>query len=203
MTEYLLTLIPQYGIYLIFTVVFFACLGIPLPSSVLVLTSGAFSAAGDLEMMQAIATIVIAYCLADQIAFTVARLAGPALLLRMRRYKRISPLVDKSDAMLHRHGWLAVFLSHTILSPADPTVSYVSGAIHMNWLKFTTVATASATLWTLAYFMLGYIFAGELPQISDLVVNMLIAGATSLCAIGLAIWLSILWRHFEAAEQAL
>lgn len=197
MTELVLGLIPEYGLYLIFVVVLLACIGIPLPSSVLVLTSGALAAAGDLVIWQVTVVVAIAYWLGDQIAFVAARFAGPTLLTRLRKFRRISPIVNRSEAMLDRHGWIAIFLSHTIFSPTSPYVSYVSGAVKTNWIKFTVVALPSSAIWTISYVMLGYLFAGELPQISNLVASMLIVGIACVCAIGFAIWLSILWRHFE------
>ena len=49
MTDSVLALVPDYGIFLVFGVVLLACLAVPLPASVLVLTSGSFAAAGDLR----------------------------------------------------------------------------------------------------------------------------------------------------------
>ena len=198
MTEIVLGLIPEYGLYLVFLTVLLACFGIPLPSSILVLTSGALAAAGDLIIWQVVLTATIAYWIGDQLAFTMARLAGPSLLNRLRRVHRINPILDRSEAMLKRHGWLAIFLSHTIFSPTGPYVSYVSGAVKTNWLKFTAVAIPSSTLWTISYAMLGYFFAGELPQMSNLVASMLIVGVFTITSIAFVIWLVISWRSFEA-----
>ncbi|MEM8539643.1 MAG: VTT domain-containing protein [Pseudomonadota bacterium] len=202
MTDFILELIPQYGIYLIFAVVFLACIGIPLPSSILVLTSGALSAAGDLSIVQVIMVVIVAYCLADQFAFNAARIVGPSLLSRLRKFDRARPVVDRSEAMIERHGWLAVVLSHTIISPTGPYVSYVSGAMKMSWFAFTAAAIPAATAWTVVYCMLGYLFAGELPQMSDLVASMLIVGVMTLCTIGFGIWIGIRWRNFEVAESS-
>ena len=197
MTEIILGLIPEYGLYLIFFTVLLACFGIPLPSSILVLTSGALAAAGDLVIWQVMLVATIAFWLGDQLAFAVARFVGPSLLSRLRRIHRINPILDRSEALLKRHGWLAIFLSHTIFSPTGPYVSYVSGAVKTNWLKFTAIATPSSALWTISYAMLGYLFAGELPQISDLVASMLIVALFTTLSIALVIWLVISWKNFE------
>lgn len=200
MTAYVLGLIPDYGLYIIFIVVSVACLGIPLPSSILVLTSGGLAAAGDLVVWQVLLVTLAAFVVGDQIAFNGARLFGPSLLSRLRGIKRISPLVVKSESMLDKHGLWAVFLSRTIFSPTGPYVGYVSGAVHMNWLSFTSVALVGAALWSTAYCMMGYLFAGQLPQISDLVASMLIVGVATLCAIGFAIWTVMAWRKFDTAS---
>ena len=198
MTEIILGLIPEYGLYIIFFTVLFACFGIPLPSSILVLTSGALAAAGDLIIWQVVLVATIAYWLGDQLAFAIARFTGPSLLTLLRKIQRIKPVLDRSETMLKQHGWVAIFLSHTIFSPTGPYVSYVSGAVKTNWLKFTAVAIPSSTLWTISYAMLGYFFAGELPQMSDLVASMLIVAVFTTISIAFVIWLVVSWRHFEA-----
>lgn len=198
MTEIILGLIPEYGLYIIFLTVLFACFGIPLPSSILVLTSGALAAAGDLIIWQVVLVATIAYWLGDQLAFAIARFTGPSLLTLLRKIQRIKPVLDRSETMLKQHGWVAIFLSHTIFSPTGPYVSYVSGAVKTNWLKFTAVAMPSSTLWTISYAMLGYFFAGELPQMSDLVASMLIVAVFTTISIAFVIWLVVSWRHFEA-----
>ncbi|MBL1241448.1 MAG: DedA family protein [OCS116 cluster bacterium] len=198
MTEIILGLIPEYGLYIIFFTVLFACFGIPLPSSILVLTSGALAAAGDLIIWQVVLVATIAYWLGDQLAFAIARFTGPSLLTLLRKIQRIKPVLDRSETMLKQHGWVAIFLSHTIFSPTGPYVSYVSGAVKTNWLKFTAVAMPSSTLWTISYAMLGYFFAGELPQMSDLVASMLIVAVFTTISIAFVIWLVVSWRHFEA-----
>jgi membrane protein DedA with SNARE-associated domain len=201
MTDYVLALIPQYGLYLIFAVVVVACCGIPLPLALVVLTSGALAAAGDLVLWQVIAVVCAGYWIGDQIAFFLARNIGPSLLTRLRGFKRLTQTVDRAENMLLEKGAYAVFLSHTVVSPTGPYVSYVSGAVQMNWFKFTSVAVPAATLWTLAYTSLGYVFAGELPQLSDLMISMSMVGVATLSAIGFAIWLGILWHNFELEDE--
>ncbi|MEP3197434.1 MAG: DedA family protein [Lentilitoribacter sp.] len=197
MTDVVLNLIPQYGLYLVFLVVMLACFGIPLPSSVVVLTSGALAAAGDLTLWQVIFAVALAYTIGDQAAFLIARFLGPNLLIKLKDIQSITSTIDRSEAMLEKHGWLAILLSRTIVSPTGPYIAYVSGAVRMNWIKFTTVALPASILWTLAYAMIGYLFAGNLPQISDLVASMLIVGIASISAMAFAAWLTVLWRKFE------
>lgn len=197
MTDIVLNLIPQYGLYVIFFVVMTACMGIPMPSSIVVLTAGALAAAGDLVIWQVVFIVAAAFVIGDQFAFLLARFLGPGLLIKLKNFQSITPTIERSEAMLAKHGWLAILLSHTIISPTGPYVSYVSGAVQTSWAKFTSVALPSSLLWTLSYCFIGYLFAGNLPQISDLVASMLIVGIALIAAIGFAIWLVVSWRKFE------
>lgn len=197
MTEYVLALIPDYGLFVVFGVVCIACLGIPLPSSIVLLTSGAFAAAGDLQIWQVILAAVAAYCLGDQIAFNSARLFGPNILEFLSKNEKLSALVKRSEALLDKHGLLGIFLSRTVFSPVGPFVGYVSGAVQMNWKSFSMAAIPAAALWCSCYTLLGYVFAVDLPQMSSLVVSILIFSVAFLAAIGFAIRIAFVWNKFE------
>ena len=54
MTDWLLALVPQYGLWLLFFVTLFSCLALPLPASIMMLTAGGFAAAGDFLLWQAV-----------------------------------------------------------------------------------------------------------------------------------------------------
>lgn len=202
MTEIVLGLIPVYGLFVIFAIVFLACTGIPMPSSIAVLTAGALAAAGDLVLWQVLVVVICAYLLGDQITYNAGRVWGPGLIARLRRMRRLRPAIERSETLLQNHGLAAIFISRTVLSQAGPYVGYVSGSLEMGWRKFTVIAVPAAVLWTFAYALLGYLFAGELPQVSDLVAAMLLVGAASLSALGFAIWIALLWRRFEAPDDS-
>ena len=92
---------------------------------------------------------------------------------------------------------MAVFLSHTVLSPLGPYVTYLAGATGMRWSHFTIVASVGAALWTSAYVLLGFFAAGQLPTLNQVVIDFLISGfAFGAFLFGL-ILLTVRWRHFE------
>ena len=61
MTDWLLALVPQYGLLLLAATTFLSCLALPLPASILMLTAGGFAAAGDLVLWQAFAAATAAF----------------------------------------------------------------------------------------------------------------------------------------------
>ncbi|MCV2403972.1 DedA family protein [Marinomonas sp. C2222] len=200
MTEYVLALVPEYGLYLIFIVVMIACLGIPLPSAILVLTSGSLAAAEDLNIWQVFAVTFFAFSLGDQLSFNVARWAGPSLLVRMQKINRLSLLIVKSERMLDKHGALAIVLSRTIFSPVGPYIAYVSGAVRMSWPVFSSSSVIGAFLWTTAYTLMGYLFATDLPQVSNLVISAMVVSISAIGAICCGIWLMLAWKKFESTD---
>ena len=171
MIDTILGLVPDYGLFLVFGVVLLACLAIPLPASVLVLTAGSFAAAGDLPLGSLFIVVATAYIVGDQIAFGFAQKVGPSALSIFERSDRVAPVLDRSRTLLDRHGSLAVLLSHTLLSPTCPYVSYLSGAGGLSWKSFTCVAIPGALIWTAIYLGLGYTFASQLEQVAVILSN--------------------------------
>ena len=202
MTDTIIALIPDYGLFLLFGVVSLACLAFPLPSSVLVLTSGAFAASGDLTLWQVVTVAFVAFALGDQIAFGIAAKAGPRMLGWMRGKPRLQPVLEKSEFMLESKGQLAVLLSHTILSPTCPYISYLCGAGGMKWGKFSVMALIGAAIWTGAYVALGFMFATQLSQVATILSNffgVVIAGVVVMYCV---VWLRKKWAAHLAEIAA-
>ena len=186
MTDVILALVPDYGVFLVFGVVLLACLAVPLPASVLVLTAGSFAATGDLSLGTVFLAATVAYIAGDQLAYGLARKIGPSVLGFFERSERTAPVVEKSKNLLSRRGALAVLISHTILSPTCPYVSYLSGAGGLNWWSFTLSALPGALIWTATYVGLGYTFATQLEQVATILSNffgVVLAGCVALAAI--------------------
>ncbi|MEL6425214.1 MAG: DedA family protein [Pseudomonadota bacterium] len=205
MTDVLLSLVPDYGVILVFCVVLVACLAVPLPASVLVLTSGSFAAAGDIALSSVFLAAAAAYILGDQLAYGLAFRIGPSVLRIFERSERTAPVLEKCKRLLREHGALAVLISHTILSPTCPYITYLSGAGGLNWGSFTIAAIPGALIWTAMYVGLGYTFASHLEQVVTILGNffgVVLAGGVALASV---ILLLRRWRAHTATlaeEQA-
>ncbi len=171
MTETLLALIPDYGTYIVSLVVFLACLAVPLPASALVLAAGSFAAVGDLSLPVLGVGIFAAFALGDQVAFLSGARAGRPLIERLRQGTSVGPVVKRSEDLLARRGAAAVLMSHTVVSPTCPYVTYLAGAGGLSWRQFTVAALPGALIWTAVYLGLGLMFASQLEQVVTLLSN--------------------------------
>ncbi|WP_298971660.1 hypothetical protein [uncultured Roseobacter sp.] len=72
MTDAKLALVPGYGVFPVFGVVLLACLSVPLPASMLVLTSVSFAAAGDILLLTVFLVATVAYVLGEHLAYRLA-----------------------------------------------------------------------------------------------------------------------------------
>lgn len=197
MTDLVLALIPDYGLYIIFGVVCLACLAVPLPASMLVLASGAFSATEDLTLWQVLLVTFIAFVIGDQIAFRIASNLGPSILSRWRHKPRFASIIARSEALLAQKGQTAVLLSHTILSPTCPYISYLCGMGGMKWQAFSGVAFFGAGIWVSVYVGLGYVFATQIAQVADLLSQFFGFAFAGACVIFCIMWLRKQWRSHQ------
>jgi membrane protein DedA with SNARE-associated domain len=197
MIETVLALIPDYGLIVVFVTVALAGLALPAPASVLTLTAGSFAAVGDLSLTWVIVTAFAGVAIGDQIAFMLAKWFGQAGVAKLARSPRFGPVVEKSEGLLKRHGALAVFISHTVLSPTCPYVTYLSGAGGLPWLRFTLVALVGAALWACAYVGLGYVFATQLEQVATIISNFFGVVLAICIAVGAIMLLRNRWNRMK------
>ena len=199
MTDLFLALVPDYGLYIITSIVFIAAMGIPLPASIVALTSGGLAATGDFVLVEILIAIFAAYAAGDQLAYTLGNQVKREKLDHLRASQRVGPLVQRSESFYNKHGLLAIFLSRTVISSIGPYIAYFCGIKKMKRSDFTAIALLGVAVWTTTYVMLGYTFAGNLPQMSNLVASFLMTGLAALFTLGFAAKLIFAWRRFETA----
>lgn len=194
MTDALIALIPQYGLYVIGVTVFLACLAMPLPASMLVLAAGGFAATEDLVLWQVAGVILLAFVLGDQVVFGLSRTLGARVLKAARKRPRVDRMMDRSARMLARRGPMAIFLSHTVFSPTGPYVSALSGVGGVGWLTFSMAAITGALFWTMAYVGLGYVFVDQLALLAEITGNLTGVIVALTVIVLCVIWLRRRWR---------
>lgn len=186
MTDWLLALVPQYGLWLLAATTFLSCLALPFPASILMLTAGGFAAAGDLVLWQAVLAAAAGAVAGDQLGYWAGRGFGARVLARLRADPGRDRLLAKADALMDRRGGVAVFLSRWLVSPLGPYVNLVAGSTRYGWSRFTAAGVAGEAVWAGLYVGFGYGFAGNLEAASDMLGSVLgmIGGAGAVVALG-------------------
>ena len=189
MTEWLLGLVPQYGLWLLAATTFFSCLALPFPASILMLTAGGFVAAGDLDLWQTLLAAAGGGIAGDQLGFWAGRGIGAPLLTKVRRDRSREKLVHKAVAMMDKLGAVAVFLTRWLFSPLGPWVNLTAGSTGYGWHWFTLAGIAGEAVWAGLYVGMGYGFAGNIEAASDMLGSILgmLAGGAAVIILGL--WL--------------
>ena len=197
MTDWLLGLVPQYGLWLLAATTFLSCLALPFPASILMLTAGGFAAAGDLVLWQAFGAAAAGGIAGDQLGYWAGRGFGATVLSRLRRNPARDKLLARADAMMDRRGVLAVFFSRWLVSPLGPYVNLIAGSTCYGWPRFTAAGVAGEAVWAGLYVGTGYGFAGNIEAASQAIGSALgmIGGAGAVLALGY-------WLFSSTAGQA-
>ena len=111
MSDWLLALLPDYGLWILALATYLSCLAVPMPASLLMLAAGGFAAAGDFALSQAMGAALAGAVAGDQTGFAIGRFGGRTLLARIERQGKRAALVARARA-LSRPG------DAVLLSPA-------------------------------------------------------------------------------------
>lgn len=189
MTEWLLALVPQYGLWLLAATTFFSCLALPFPASILMMTAGGFVAAGDLALWKTLIAAAGGGIAGDQVGYWAGRKLGSPLLARLRRDPTRDKLLGKAVALMDTRGVVAVFLSRWLFSPLGPWVNLTAGSTGYGWSRFTVAGVAGEAVWAGLYVGMGYGFAGNIEAASDMLGSALGILAGGAAVIFLGFWM--------------
>jgi len=183
MTETLIGLIPQYGVALMFLVTFLSCLALPVPSSLIMLTGGAFAAAGDLTLSSVVGGAYAGALLGDQTGFAIGRWGQHTIDALVHKYPKRAVLIEKAQAFTQKWGGPGVYFSRWLVSPLGPYVNFLAGSTRLNWLRFSAWDAAGEATWVTLYVGLGYMLAGQIEAVADVLGNLSGALAAGLVTI--------------------
>jgi membrane protein DedA with SNARE-associated domain len=200
MTDWLLALVPTYGVWLLAATTFLSCLAIPIPSSVLMIAAGGFVAAGDLGLVATAGAAWGGALAGDQTGYWIARRAGQGLVDRLG--SRAAPLTRARDLLIRRGG-LAVFLTRWLLAPLGPYTNFAAGIAPLRWGTFVLCGALGSACWVALYVTLGYLLMGNLAAASGMAFKFLGAIGAGGIAVGLALWLRARLRADRVAEAGL
>lgn len=171
MTETVLYYFALYGAPALFVVMAAGQLGIPLPTSILLLTAGALLADGDLSFWQIFGWGLAGAVTGDHLGYAIGRFAGVALRDRLDRWPRLAGSLNKAEELTRKWGDGSIFLSRWLFSPVGPYVNLTSGLSLHPLYRFTLADIAGEIVWIGSYLSLGLLFAGSIAELADLVAN--------------------------------
>ena len=189
MTDWLLALVPQYGVWLMCVATFLSCLAVPAPTSILMLTAGGFVAAGDLVLWQVIAAAFAGAIAGDQTGYFIGWRGGHELLARLSREPSRAKLIGRAKSIMQTRGDAGIFLTRWLFSPLGPYANFAGGAIGFNWLRFTIAGALGEAVWVGLYIGLGISFGGNLEKANDYLGSILGIVAAGVVMLGLGMWL--------------
>ncbi len=192
MSDQLLALLPVYGLPLLGLIVGFGCMGVPLPSALMILLCASLTSVGEFDAAAVFSVALGSAILGDQAGFALGRLGQTGIEAHMHKFPALGQLHQRATSYLEKRGALAVFLSRWLASPLGPAVNLIAGAANMSWRHFSLYGAGGEIVWVSIYTALGVVFGGYILQIADIAANAsgLIAAVAVALLLGRSLWRS-------------
>ncbi|MEA2574876.1 MAG: hypothetical protein QOH93_2174 [Chloroflexia bacterium] len=113
----ILSLLDTYGVLLLFAVILFKEIGVPVPvpGDLLMLLAGARAATGNLDLWQVLLAATIAGFVGAFVQYFLARGPGRGIIYRFGKYVGLTPTrLDKASASIKTRGWVAIALARAL-----------------------------------------------------------------------------------------
>jgi len=195
MTEQLLELLTAYGLPAAALVLAVGQFGVPLPTSLALLTLGALAANGDAELLTAFIWAVAGTTLGDQAGYLTGRFVAQSAEDRPGFLGGLARKARAAEPRMAKWGATGVFFTRWLFTPLGPAVNIASGVTRFPWGIFTAWGVAGETLWVSIYIGLGYSFGSNIETLAGIFGNLTMA----LAMLALAAFLG--WRLLLAIRK--
>lgn len=198
LTETVFALVADWGPLVIFASAFLSCLALPIPTSLMMLTGGAFAAAGDLALWQVVGAAWMGAVLGDQAGFVIGRYGGTPVVDRLARAPARAAVLARAHALVDRRGPVGVFLSTWAVAPLGPWVNFIAGATGLSWVRFTVADITGEVIWVALYTGLGQVFASNVTVVADAMSDIVGLVVALVVALASALWIRAVLRAHNA-----
>lgn len=195
-SDYLLSTLGLYGLPVLFGVLLIGCIGVPMPSSLLLLVSGALTEQGDMNLWLALALAVAGAIIGDNIGYALGRWGGRHV--RLNRLVGGEARLERAEKWLKRWEGAGVFFSRWLITPLGPVINITSGLTAYSWPRFLFYDVIGEVLWVILYILLGRFFSDRVVEMSELLGDFVwvIVGLLSVGVLG---W--IVAKYLRAPEK--
>ena len=184
MSDYLLTLIINYGAPAFGILLFLGALGAPVGASVLVIAAGAFSQQGILSWPLAAILGFIGAILGDALSFGLGFYAKDWVDARFGR----SQIWRNAERAFEKRAGLAIYLTRFLITALAVPTNLIAGGSGIPLRRFMIYDSLGELTWIGLYGGLGYAFGSQWEVVSEFINNFggLLLG---LVILGLGVWL--------------
>lgn len=136
-----------------------------LPGDSLLFMVGALAGTGAMSLPVAMAVLLVAAILGDQVNYTIGRTIGPKVFQweNSRWFNRKA--FDAAHSFYEKHGGITIILARFM--PFVRTFApFVAGVAQMNRATFTAFNVIGALIWVVGLTVVGYLF-GNIPVVQE------------------------------------
>jgi membrane protein DedA with SNARE-associated domain/rhodanese-related sulfurtransferase len=199
--QLVMSLIEQYGLWLVFATVLIEQLGVPIPAYPVLIVTGAVSARGDYTALAVIVVAVFACVIADLVWYYAGGRFGRRVLRLMCRIS-LSPdsCVRQTENIYEKFGAPSLMVAKFVPGFAAVATA-MAGIIRTRVGSFVLFDAIGALLWVSVGVLIGWQFRDAINDVLDVLDQ---AGRVGLAVIVLAIALYAVikaWRRYAFYRQ--
>ncbi|MCR4268985.1 DedA family protein [Nitratireductor sp. ZSWI3] len=172
MSEAVLALFALYGLPGVCAILAAGQVGVPLPTSILLMSVGALLADGDLSPASAFFWALAGAIAGDQAGYAAARFGGRRLLDRFVNGALGKDGLARAERLSAKWGGLGIFFSRWLVSPLGPWINLTSGLSRYPWGRFLFWDVVGEALWIAVYLAVGYGFSRSIAGLAELIANL-------------------------------
>jgi membrane-associated protein len=186
LTDWLLTTMLNYGALTFGLALLIGAIGVPLPSTLLVVAAGAFARQNAIDGQNVAILGVFGAVMGDSLTYGLGRVARRWV---RRRLARSAGWRQAQDAF-ERRGGLAIYLTRFLITPLGTPTNLIAGSSGYPYWRFFLYGAGGELTWILLYGGLGYLFGSQWEMLSQVVSNFsgLVTGLVIMGA-GIYLWL--------------
>lgn len=158
--------IMKHGYSVLFGAVFVHQIGLPVPGPLFLLAAGALAAAGKLGLATALCLAVVACVLADWLWYEAGRLRGNKVLHLIHRFAPDPDAADRRAKRTFARYGPPILVLDKFVPGLDAVAPPLAGTSGTSRLRFLTLETTGAALYSCVYAGLGYVFSHELDRVA-------------------------------------
>jgi Uncharacterized membrane-associated protein len=161
-------MIQHFGYAALFFALWLGIVGMPIPDEVVVMTGGALTATGALQLIPAFLLTYFGVISGLSLGYVLGRFIGMPILAKLRRKKRIDEHLVFSEKLVQKYGSFALCISY-FLPIVRHIVPYLVGINKMSFRRYAIFSYSTGFVWTLLFFSLGRFVGGHVQDVGYLV----------------------------------
>lgn len=168
MPEQLIAIVQDYGALGLAAILMASCVGLPIPSSLVMMALGSFIQHEDMDILPYFLIGFGGAVAGDQAGYMIGRLGSGLLEQGSGGPAWLATSLARAAAFQNHWSDLGIFLSRWLLSPLGPWVNLYSGLTHYSWVRFSLLVIAGEFVWVSVYLGLGMLFSSSVAALADI-----------------------------------
>lgn len=182
---FLENLIQVYGLWVLFAIVFFESMGVPLPGETALISAALFAGStGRLGIAAIIGTAMLAAMLGDNMGYLIGRTLGSRLLIRYGpRFGIKLTTIKVGQYLFMIHGRKIVFFGRFVAF-LRTFAALLAGVNRMDWRSFIVMNGLGAALWATVFGLGAYLLGERIHRVAGPAGILILVTAAGLLVLG-------------------